>query len=160
MAKEQHDFNEFIENIGDDHIEFYKQMNDFLEGKGYTTKVELKKTGYSVSYISNETKRTLLNYGTRKKGVFVRIYGDHASDYLEIFNEIPESMRRTIKNAPICKRFIDDSTCNPRCKKGINVVVDGENYGLCRFSALMFFIDEEIYNSVEAIVNKEIQFLD
>lgn len=109
-------------------------------------------------YVNIKTKKTLLNYGSRKKGIFVRIYGDNASKYVHAFDSLPNSMKNEIIMGQDCKRMINENACNPRCLKGINIVMNGEVYGKCRYSALMFYVETEKYQHIKEIITYEISY--
>lgn len=158
MEKIKHTFEEFIANVGSKDQEFYKHINEIIIEGGYHSKVELKKSGYSVSYVDNKNKKTLLNFVTRKKGILVRIYGDHSEEYMQVFDVLPNSMKVEVKKGQDCKRMVDEKSCNSKCKMGINIGLDGEIHSKCRYSAMLFQVEKEKYDCIEAIVNHEIEF--
>ncbi|MCK5128916.1 MAG: hypothetical protein KAQ68_03615 [Clostridiales bacterium] len=156
MEKEVYAFKDFIENASVEHIGFFTEINDLLTCSGYEPKVDIKKSGFSVSYISKKAKRTIMNYVSRKKGTYIRMYGDNTDKYMSIFNDIPDSIVKEISKANDCKRMIDPNACNSRCKKGITIDLNGEILGKCRNSALMLLIEPEKYNTIITILEHEV----
>jgi len=156
MTKNSIPFESFLASV-DEHQSFYMTMDDMLRESGYTRKIELKKSGYIVSYIANSDKKTLVNYVKRKKGILIRIYGDHADEYPEVFDTLTTSMKKTISKSGDCKRLIDPEACNSNCKMGVPILMDGKIYSKCRFSALFFLVSEDNYEGIEAIVKKELK---
>ncbi len=158
MDKLKHTFEEFILNAGKDDQAFYKRINQAVTEAGYQSKVELKKSGYAVSYANKKKKRTLLNFVSRKKGILVRVYGDHSEEYIQYFDSLPNSMKMEIKKGQDCKRLLDKNACNSKCKKGINIGLSGEVLGKCRYSALFFLVEPDKYEFIENIISKEIYY--
>ncbi len=157
MAKEKYSFDDFITNSGSTHIQFYREINEILIENGYVTKVELKKTGYALSYIQKTTKKTLLNYVNRKKGTLIRIYGNHVDQYSQKIAELPECMVNELKKGHNCKRMINANACNSKCQMGINIAIEGEIYGKCRFAALFFLIESEKYEVLKELITFEME---
>ncbi|MCG8484562.1 MAG: hypothetical protein MJA31_14720 [Clostridia bacterium] len=157
MGKEKYTFDDFMINVGGSNFNFYNEINKMLTENGFIQKVELKKTGYSLSYVQKSTKKTLLNFVNRKKGTFIRIYGNHTDKYMEKFTTLPISMIKEINKAQDCKRMIDADACNSKCKMGVNLLIDGEIYGKCRYSALFFLIETEKYEAIKGLVESEMK---
>ena len=155
MGKEKFTFNDFIVNIDVIHVDFYNEINELLTKNGYMEKVELKKFGYGLSYYNKSTKKSILNFVTRKKGTYIRIYGNHTDNYLESFTKLPISMIQELEKGHECKRMTDPNACNSRCSMGVNILIDGELYGKCRFAALIFLITPEKYDAIKEILVTE-----
>ncbi len=49
----------------------------------------------------------------------------------------------------------DPNACNSRCSMGVNILIDGELYGKCRFAALFFLITSEKYDAIKEILIAE-----
>jgi len=145
-------FNDFIEHAGHDHTDFYIGLNDLLKND-YKIKVEEKKTGYALTYSG---KKSLINVVHRKKGPHLRLYGNHANEYLDVFDDLPEEMLKEIKKGGDCKRLIDPSACNQKCQMGVEILIDGKVYGKCRYSALFFFITPEKYDHLMNLIQLEV----
>lgn len=157
MGKEKYTFDDYIRNVGGSNVDFYNEINKMLTENGFIQKVELKKTGYALSYVQKSTKKTLLNFVNRKKGTLIRIYGDHTDKYMENFTALPISMIKEIKKGQDCKRMIDPDACNSKCKMGVNLLINGELYGKCRYSALFFLIESEKYEAIKRLVESEMK---
>ncbi len=150
-------FNDFITNIDEEHVNFYNELHSLLTDNMFTTKVELKKTGYALSYLHKTSKKTLLNFVNRKKGTFIRIYGDHSDKYMECFKELPDDMVKELKKAGPCKRVLDSEACNSRCKMGINLEIEERIYNKCRFSAMFFLVSTDKYNYILKFIESEVE---
>lgn len=144
-------FIDFITHAGGEHKAFYQAINDILKDD-YKVKVEEKKTGYALTYSGD---KSFLNIVHRKKGPYLRLYGNHAHKYLDVFDTLPESMLKEIKKGGDCKRLIDDAACNQKCVKGVDLLIDGKHYGKCRYSALFFMITPEKYEALMDLIRLE-----
>jgi hypothetical protein len=155
MEKENYTFNDFIVNIDAAHVDFYNEINELLTKNGYMEKVDLKKFGYGLSYYNKSSKKSIINFQTRKKGTYIRIYGNHTDNYLESFTKLPISMIQELEKGHECKRMTDPNACNSRCSMGVNILIDGELYGKCRFAALFFLITSEKYDAIKELLVAE-----
>lgn len=156
MAKEVLKFEDFISNSDPLHSTFFEQVNGMMVEKGYKIIVESKKTGYGLTYKDAKSKKSIMNFVKRKKGVYMRIYGKNTKAYMQLFDTLPESMKAEIKKGNDCKRFIDDDACSSRCVKGTEIMMDGILYGKCRYDALFFFLEPEKYEPLKEILSNEI----
>lgn len=153
-------FDDFIVSVPIDSQKFIEELHYKMIEYGCTVQIKLARSGYMVAYLYN--KKTIANYVFRKKGMFVRIYGVHVKEYEKILDTLPDEMINSIQSAPICKRLIDPSTCNPKCPMGYDFFLKNEHYQKCRNSAFMFlvcpqnnsFIQSLLLNEVDAWQNK------
>lgn len=152
MGKEKYTYDNFIENSGGAHVDFYNELNTILTQNGFDIRVECKKTGYALSYIDKSTKKTLINFVNRKKGTHIRVYGSHTDRYMELFERFPAHMVKELKKGPDCKRLIDPNACNSKCPMGVNILIDEELFGKCRYSALFFLIEPEKYDMLKELI--------
>ncbi len=80
-------FKLFLESIDESNRVFVEELNDFLIESNCKCDIKSAKSGYLVSYILKDNKRTLASFVIRKSGVKIRIY--------------PENINNsTIKNSP------------------------------------------------------------
>jgi len=157
MGKEKYSFEDFIVNVGDLHTDFYNVINRLLTENEFIPKVELKRAGYALSYIQKANKKTILNFVSRKKGMFIRLYSNYADRYMDRIITLPDSMIKELKKGQECKRMINPDACNSKCKMGVNLIIDGETYGKCRYSALFFLIEAEKYEAIKGMIESEVK---
>ncbi len=156
MTKEKSTYNDFILNTDVLHVDFYNELNELLTQNGYIEKVELKKFGYGLSYSHKSTKKSLINFVPRKKGTYIRIYGNHTDNYREKLTTLPDSMIKELGKGHECKRMSDPDACNSRCSMGVNILIERELHAKCRFAALFFLIATEKYEAIKDILTSEI----
>lgn len=150
---EKYTFQDFLASVDGDNQEFVNNLHEELTGLGCKIDVKSSKSGYVVSYILG--KKTIVNYIFRKKGIMARIYAVHIAQYMEILDTLPDGMARSIQEAPVCKRLLDPSACNPRCSMGYDFTMKGERLQKCRYNAFLFLLDEESRPHVKALLLNE-----
>jgi len=123
---------------------------------GCKLKLELAKNGYVASYQHGKKKRVILNFVFRKIGLLARIYCNFVGQYLEVYDETPEKIAKSIEKAPECKRFSDPSECNPKCN-GYVFTVSGTQYQKCRYNCFLFAVTDESIPFIRSLYENELR---
>lgn len=142
MGKKDLKFEDFLTDVNPSYQEFVTQTHNLLLANGCSIKIDIAKNGYVVSY-SDKNKRSILNFVFRKNGLVARIYGDGVKQYNDLLETLPTGMVKTIQKAPDCKRLIDITKCNSRCRMGYEFMLEGSNYQKCQYSCFMFPVNDE-----------------
>jgi len=140
MDKADIKFEDFLMEVDPDNLKFVLSLHEYLLQNGCTVKIQPAKSGYVVSY--THSKKVIANYVFRKKGLIIRIYGDHICDYNDFLNTLPDEMIKAIEKAPICKRLADPTKCNSRCPMGYVFTIKDTNYQKYRYNSFMFLIND------------------
>ena len=106
---------------------------------------------------TDPNKRVLLNYAFRKNGLVIRIYGDHVNDYIAFMETIPDGMQKAIAKAPVCKRLLDFTQCNPRCRMGYDFTLKGTRHQKCRYNGFMLPVTHENNPFIRAFLENELE---
>ena len=146
----------FVETVPSIQQEFVLELHNFLSEKNCKCEIKSAKSGYVVSYINNDTKRTLANFVTRKSGIKIRMYLEHIMEYEEFLSNLPVSMKKDIVKASVCKRLINPDDCNPKCVQGYTFHIDGESYQKCRYMAFMPTLSAENYPFILNLLEEEL----
>lgn len=154
---EKHVYEEFYETLTPDMKEFIGQLHELFMENGCTVDVELKKSGYVVSYRDGVANKILVNYVSRKKGMLARIYADNTARYPDFIDTLPLKMKKEIEKAPICKRLHDPEACNSKCSMGYIFDMDGKEYKKCRFNSFMFLMEPEAAPFIKDFLEKEVK---
>lgn len=155
MENKKLGFEDFIATVDSSYREFVNDLHhDFIE-HGCKIEVKAAKSGYLVSYSLN--KKTIANYVFRKKGLIVRIYANHINQYMGYLDTLPDGMIKTIHDAPICKRLVNPEDCNPKCAKGYDFLLRGEQLQKCRSNAFMFLLSEENNPFIKTFIVNELE---
>ncbi|MCL2055189.1 MAG: hypothetical protein FWG90_12275 [Oscillospiraceae bacterium] len=157
MSKAIIPFEAFVETAGEKHTDFINSLHENLVNANCKAEIKEAASGYVVSYIHIPSKRTVINYVFRKKGLMIRIYADNVPNYMEILETFPNTMKDLIKKSGPCKRLLNPDDCNSRCLMGFDFILDGERQQKCRNGAFMFFLDDETKPYVNVLVLREIQ---
>jgi hypothetical protein len=143
MEKAKYQFEDFLAEVGAGQKEFVTEIDRALVDDGYKRKVESKASGFFVSYAHPKTRRGMLNFLFRKKGLFARIYPDCLHEYSGFLDTLPEAMEKEIEKSFVCKRLIDPGDCNPKCITGYDFYIKDRHYQKCRYGCFQFGIDAE-----------------
>ena len=141
MEKQVLQFEDFLAEVPPDYRDFTVKIHESLLGEGYKFKIESKASGFFVSYSHPKTRRSLLNFLFRKQGLFARLYADHAGQYADFLDRLPEEMEQEIKKAPACKRLLNPEDCNPKCVQGYDFIVRENRYQKCRYGCFQFAVN-------------------
>lgn len=155
MGKANYQFEDFLSEVNPEYKGFAVQIHESLLQDGYKVKVESKTAGFFVSYSHPKTKRSMLNFLFRKKGLLVRIYADNYSKYTDFLNSLPEKMESEIGKASVCKRLVNPEDCNPKCVMGYDFNIKNNRYQKCRYSCFQFVVYDESIPFIEAFVENE-----
>jgi len=148
-------FEDFLANVSVDCIDFVNSIHEMLTRDGYTHKIESKASGFFISYAHPKTKRSILNFLFRKKGLYARIYGDNCNKYEGLLNTLPASMAEQIAKAGVCKRLIDPKACNPKCVMGYDFTINHFRYQKCRNSCFYFDVNPENIPFLTELIKNE-----
>ena len=83
-------FEEFFITVPQENQKFVKELHQDLVKHGCTMTIKEAKSGYMAAYLYQ--KKTIMNYVFRKKGLFLRLYGEHAKDYEACLDTLPKDM--------------------------------------------------------------------
>jgi len=154
MAQEKLSFEQFLEAVDISQRAFIHDVHNYLTDNGCKEKVEEKKSGFFASYKHVKSKRAIVNFLFRKKGLIVRIYGENADKYLDFLNTLPGEMVQSIEGASICKQLVY-GTCSPKCR-GYDVTIKGNRFQRCRYGAFQFVVSNENNPYIKLFVENEV----
>ena len=157
MADQKATYEEFLFDVPPTQRPFVDAMNEYLLAAGCTVDVKLSKTGYVVSYVYEPTKRVMLNYVFRKKGMFMRLYADHLDAYAQMLETLPAEMQKHLGKTSPCRRLLDPTKCNARCPMGYVFTLNGEEQKKCRYNCFLFLIDDESAPFLREMVEAELK---
>lgn len=156
-VKNEIPFDDFLNEVDPRYQEFVRELHEHLLGSGCKMKIELKSSGHLVSYTHTPSKKVILNFVFRKKGLITRIYGDNVSRYLTLMESLPSGMIQSIAKSPVCKRLLNPDDCNPRCSMGYDFEIHGERYQKCRYNCFMLDVNEENNSWIRSMIEHEIK---
>lgn len=152
MADQNYD--EFLEMTGSSR-NFVEEINDFLLTNNCKREIKTAKSGFTVSYLLQDTKKTLATFICRKTGIKIRIYPQRLHEYMDFLDTLPAKMKKEIAKASVCKRLVNPNDCNPKCVMGYDFVMDKERYQKCRYMAFTFTVNEESILYIKQFLQNE-----
>lgn len=155
--KEEIPFEDFLITVDPKYQAFVFGLHEYMLENDCKTKIELKSSGHLVSYQHTPTKKVIVNFVFRKKGLIVRIYGDNVNKYLAFMEGLPVGMAKSIAKAPVCKRLVNPNDCNPKCSKGYDFNIGGEHFQKCRYNCFMFEVNDESNTYIKSFIENEIK---
>jgi len=155
MDKKEIKFEDFLMDVNPAYHEFVARINHFLLENGCKVKMDLAKSGYLVSY-SDKKKRVISNFVFRKSGLVIRIYGDAVNKYNDFLETLPDGMVKAIEKAPVCKRLIDNTKCNSKCRMGYDFTLKGAHHQKCQYNCFMFTVNDENIPFISDFLKKEL----
>lgn len=148
-------FEDFLNLVSPETKEDVRRIHDSLLARGYKFKVTQAKSGPVVSYTHPKTGHVVLNYVFRKSGMQARIYGNNSGGYPEFLQELPDDMKASIVKSMDCRRYLDPTTCTPKCGTGYEIHLDGTFYKKCRYRCFLFPASAENMPYIAEFVEKE-----
>lgn len=153
-------FLDFLETIDNNNKEFVYDINHFLLEHGCHQEIKSAKSGFTVSYILKQTKKTISTFVCRKTGVKLRIYPSNLNHYEQFLGTLPDKMKKEIIKSSVCKRLINPNECNSKCTMGYDFYMDKEHYQKCRYMAFMPTINQENIVYIMSFLENEFSYLE
>ncbi len=135
-------YDEFLEITGSNRS-LVEDINGFLLENNCKREIKTAKSRFTVSYLLQDTKKTLAVFVCRKTGIKIRIYPQRLNEYMNFLDSLPANMKKEIAKASVCKRLLNPDDCNPKCVMGYDFIMGKEHYQKCRHMAFMFTVTEE-----------------
>jgi len=154
-GKDELKFENFLMDVNPALHEFVTQTHDWLLQCVCSMKMNVAKNGYLVSY-SDKNKRVIANFVFRKMALVIRIYGDAVSRYNDFIETLPDGMAKAIEKAPVCKRLIDITKCNSKCRMGYEFTLRGTYHQKCQYNCFMFTVNAESIPFIRGFLTKEL----
>ena len=133
-----------------------EDINDFLLNSGCKRESKTAKSGFTVSYLFQNTKKTLATFVCRKTGIKIRIFPQRLNEYVEFLDTLPVKMKKEIVKASVCKRLVNPDDCNPKCVMGYDFIMDKKRYQRCRYMAFMPSVNEESIPYIKKFLQNEL----
>ena len=157
MAKEKFSIEQFLAVVDASYKPFVQDLHNYLIDGGCKATVEEKKSGFFASYKHTKSKKSIVNLLFRKAGLFVRIYGENASKYLDFLNTLPGEMVQSIEESTACKKLIDPDSCSPTCPTGYDFTIGSKHFKVCRYSGFVFLVTNKSNPYIKSFVENEMK---
>ena len=148
-------YDEFLELTGAVR-DFAEDINGFLLDHDCRREIKTAKSGFTVSYLLPDTKKTFATFVGRKTGIKIRIFPQRLNEYMDFLDTLPAKMKKEIAKASVCKRLVNPDDCNPKCVTGYDFIMDNVRYQKCRYMAFMPTITEESTPYIKKLLQNEL----
>ncbi len=148
-------YDEFLELTGAVR-DFAEDINGFLLDHDCRREIKTAKSGFTVSYLLPDTKKTFATFVCRKTGIKIRIFPQRLNEYMDFLDTLPAKMKKEIAKASVCKRLVNPDDCNPKCVTGYDFIMDNVRSQKCRYMAFMPTITEESTPYIKKLLQNEL----
>lgn len=148
-------YDEFLELTGAVR-DFAEDINGFLLDHDCRREIKTAKSGFTVSYLLPDTKKTFATFVCRKTGIKIRIFPQRLNEYMDFLDTLPAKMKKEIAKASVCKRLVNPDDCNPKCVTGYDFIMDNVRYQKCRYMAFIPTITEESTPYIKKLLQNEL----
>lgn len=149
-------FEDFLNTLNAEEVPLSITINDLLISGGCKRDIKESASGFTVSYLSGTTKKTLANLICRKTGLKIRITPQKPFDCAELLCDLPDNMKKDMVRGNTCKRLLGENVCNPRCLMGYTFMLNNELHNKCRAMAFLFSVTDENLHHILAFIRKSL----
>ena len=136
------DFFDFLEEVSNEYRRFVTEVHEKLLQKGCKVKISsTKKYPFQVAYTMPKSRKGILNFYLRKKGLEVRITIVDPEKHSDVLTRLPEVMVSQIDKKGICRKC-EGLKCLDSCT-GFDFYIGEIHYQRCRFDCFQFDVDTE-----------------
>jgi len=138
------DFLEFLKQVDEHHVDFATEVHQSLLEKGCKFKLSSTKAfPFQVAYTMPNSRKGILNFWLRKKGLQVRITVVDVKKHADVLNRLPEVMANQIAKKNVCREVEGQGKCYDNCVGAFDFHIRGTHYQKCLFDCFRFAVDEE-----------------
>jgi len=160
MRTAEYQFSDFLAFLGEVHDEcmgFVMDIHQRLIQMGCKVKISSTKAyPYQLAYTMPNSRKGILNFYLRKKGLRVRITIVDPEKHADVLNGLPESMVSQIHKKNVCRKLIEGCNCLDSCT-GFDFYIGEIHHQRCRFDCFKFDVDAESMPFLLALLERELQ---
>ena len=160
MNPTPYQFNDFLAFLSDTHsayMDFAIQIHEKLMELGCKLKITSTKAfPYQLAYTMPNSRKGILNFYLRKKGLKVRITIVDPANHAAILNALPENLVGQIDGKNSCRKLVEGCECLETCN-GFDFHIGDNHYQKCRFDCFKFDVDTESIPFFYQLLESEIK---
>jgi len=146
MSTTDYQFNDFLgllSEVSSEYIGFAIEVHEKLIQMGCKMKIKSTKVyPYQLVYTMPNSRKGILNFYLRKKGLKTRITIVDPKKHSDVLNRLPQSMLNQINSKDACRKLVEGCECLDTCT-GFDFYVGETHYQKCRFYCFQFDVDAE-----------------
>jgi len=138
------DFLGFLEQVDPNSKQFVTDVHQSLMQKGCKVKItQTKAYPFQVAYTMPNSRKGILNFWLRKKGLKVRITVVHLDKHTDLLNRLPEAMISQIDKKETCREFSEKGKCYDNCTGAFDFHIGENHYQKCLYDCFQFDVEPE-----------------
>ena len=151
------DFINFLSEVDNDNMDFVMEVHEKLSQMGCKVKItSTKASPYQLAYTMPNSRKGILNFYLRKKGLKVRITITDPQKHADVLNSLPENMLSQMENKAACRKLVEGCECLDHCS-GFDFHIGETHYQKCRFYCFQFDVDSESILFFFQLLEREIE---
>jgi len=137
------DFLSFLSEVDRGNMDFAMEVHERLSKMACKVKLTSTKAyPYQLAYTMPNSRKGILNFYLRKKGLRVRITIVDPEQHSDVLNSLPEKMVRQIEKKDLCRKIVEGCNCLDTCT-GFDFQIGETRYQKCRFYCFQFDVEAE-----------------
>ena len=150
------DFLNFLDNTHSAHTGFVLDIHKQLTGLGCRFKVTITKAfPFQVAYTRPGSRKGILNFYLRKKGLKIRVTIIDPAGHAETLHRLPPNMLAQMDSQNPCRKLTEGCECLETCS-GFDFYINDTHYQKCRFDCFKFDVDGESIPFFIALLEREL----
>ena len=150
------DFIDFLKQVDGSFVDFVNEVHKSLIEKGCKFKVSSTKAyPFQVAYTMPNSRKGILNFWLRKKGLKVRITIVDVRKHADILNRLPEIMINQIDEKSICREKGGKRKCYDNCVGAFDFYIRETHYQRCLYDCFQFNVNAESIPFFMALLKNE-----
>jgi len=151
-------FLDFLKQVDDNSSVFVTEVHQSLLEKGCKFKISSTKAyPFQVAYTMPNSRKGILNFWLRKKGLKVRITIVDVDKHLDVLNRLPDVMVNQIEKKNDCKETCGKGKCFDKCVGAFAFHIGEIHYQKCLFDCFQFDVDTESIPFFWALLENEFE---
>ena len=160
MSKAAYQFNDFLGFLGEvanEHTDFAIDIHEKLMKMGCKVKISATKAyPYQLAYTMPNSRKGILNFYLRKKGLKMRVTIIDPENHQDLLNRLPEKMVAQIEKKNVCRKLTEGCECLETCI-GYDFRIGETHHQKCRFDGFKFDVDAESIPFLFELLESEIK---
>jgi len=151
------DFLNFLSEVDSGNMDFAMEVHEKLSQMGCKVKITSTKAyPYQLAYTMPNSRKGILNFYLRKKGLKVRITIVDPENHSYVLNSLPEKMMSQIEKKDVCMKIVEGCKCLDICT-GFDFHIGETRYQKCRFHCFQFDVEAESIPFFFKLLESEIE---
>jgi len=157
QTEDYFDFLNFLKQVDNSSCNFVTKIHESLLEKGCNFKISSTKAyPFQVAYTMPNSRKGILNFWLRKKGLKVRITIVDESKHVNILNTLPQVMVNQIAKKNTCREICGNGKCYDSCTGAFDFHIRGVHYQRCLYYCFQFNVDTKSIPFIMALLENEL----